>query len=259
MKIITEDAVYVQKNDIAFLTHTDIRIPSSIFMKVFGDGVVIIGNSNRWEFVKFEGKDEIEFFKQLDWIIDYNNVKNLNEEEFIKMGQLIVEEKNKIAKEYNEMSIEECQKNYNMVLQYEMLEHKMYSLRDILWFKKGQLEMDLPLIPDEKGFSFVGNDDYKYQIKSSIDPNKLLLFRKDGKPLTSEDVISPIFIQTGMSIAIMKKQEKDEFFGNYEVNKYLTDDNQYLVIEFKVKSHDFEQEEKSSKKLIKKIRTILKK
>ena len=35
MKIITDNAVYVQKNDIAYLNQTDLAIPASIFMKIF--------------------------------------------------------------------------------------------------------------------------------------------------------------------------------------------------------------------------------
>ena len=39
MKIITKNAVYIQKNDIAYLNHaTDLPIPASIFVKVFGNG-----------------------------------------------------------------------------------------------------------------------------------------------------------------------------------------------------------------------------
>lgn len=52
MKIVREDAIYVQKNDIAYLTHMEEAIPASIFTKVFGGGVVIIDDSNRYEFIK---------------------------------------------------------------------------------------------------------------------------------------------------------------------------------------------------------------
>ena len=48
MKIFRNDAVYVQKNDIAYLKNTDLSIPASIFMKVFGSGIVIIDDSNRY-------------------------------------------------------------------------------------------------------------------------------------------------------------------------------------------------------------------
>ena len=59
MKIITSEAIYVQKNDIGFLNQTDLAIPASIFLKVFGNGITIIDNSNRFEFVKFEEEREI--------------------------------------------------------------------------------------------------------------------------------------------------------------------------------------------------------
>ena len=222
MKIITEDAVYVQKKDIAFLTHKNIEIPESLFNKIFCDGVVV-GNTDSYKFYKFQDKEIVEFFKQLDWIIDYNDVKNINEEEFLQWEQKLIEEKNELENNHNESLLDDDIKIYDMILQHEKLQHKIYSLRDILLLKQGHLEMDLPLIPDDKGFSFTGNDECNYQIRSSIDPNKLLLYRKDGKPLSNSDRISPGFIQSGISIAIMKMQEKAEFFGDYEVSKYLTD------------------------------------
>ena len=149
MKIITENAVYVQKNDIAYLHHTDLPIPASIFMKVFGNGIVIIKDDNRYEFEKFEDPSEIEFFNGLDWIIDYNSVKDLSDDEIIEMGQSIAQAKNQIAEQFNSMSRDERKKNLGMVTQCELLDFKMYSLRDILWFKQGHLKMTLP--DKEKG------------------------------------------------------------------------------------------------------------
>ena len=149
MKIITENAVYVQKNDIAYLHHTDLPIPASIFMKVFGNGIVIINDDNRYEFEKFEDPSEIEFFNGLDWIIDYNSVKDLSDDEIIEMGQRIAKAKNQIAEQFNSMSKDERKKNLGMVTQCELLDFKMYSLRDILWFKQGHLKMTLP--DKEKG------------------------------------------------------------------------------------------------------------
>ncbi len=158
MKIITEKAVYVQKNDIAYLTHTDLPIPASIFMKVFGSGVVIIDDHNRYEFERFEEGDEIEFFKSLDWIVDYHSVKDLSDGEIIEIGQNIAQTKNQIAQKFNSMSGDEREKNFEMVTQCELLDFQMYSLRDILWFKQGHLKMTLPegidyptgVVPDGK-------------------------------------------------------------------------------------------------------------
>lgn len=152
MKIITENAVYVQKNDIAYLNRAELTIPASIFMKVFGNGIVIINDSNRYEFVKFESPEEIEFFKGIDWIIDYNEVKDLSEEETIALGQSIAEEKNNIAHRFNSMTPEEREYNEELVTQCELLDFKMYSLRDFLWFKQGHIKMKLPKeFEQEKG------------------------------------------------------------------------------------------------------------
>lgn len=144
MKIITNNVAYVQKNDIVCLNQTDLVIPASIFMKVFGNGIVIIDDSNRYEFVEFDAPEEIEFFKGIDWMIDYNEVKDLSEEEIIVLGQSIAEEKNNIAQRFNSMTPEERKENMNMVSQCELLDFKMYSLRDVLWFKQGHIKMELP-------------------------------------------------------------------------------------------------------------------
>lgn len=144
MKIITSEAVYVQKNDIGFLNQTDLSIPASIFLKVFGNGITIIDNSNRFEFVKFEEESEIEFFKNLDWIVDYDSVKDLDESQIIELGQAVAQQKNNIATQYNSMTNDEHRENEHMVFECERLDFKMYSLRDALWFKQGHLQFDLP-------------------------------------------------------------------------------------------------------------------
>lgn len=144
MKIITDNAIYVQKNDITYLNNTDLPIPASIYMKVFGNGIVIIDDSNRYDFEKFEDHNEIEFFKGLDWIIDYNSVKDLSDDEIREMAQNIAQERKQIAEKFNSMLEDERRKNLDMVTQCELLNFKIYSLRDILWFKQGNLQMTLP-------------------------------------------------------------------------------------------------------------------
>lgn len=126
------------------MNQTDLAVPASIFMKVFGNGMVIIDDSNRYEFVTFEAPEEIKFFKDIDWMINYNEVKDFSEEEIIALGQSIAEEKNNIAYRFNSMTPEERKENMDMVSQCELLDFKMYSLRDVLWFKQGHIKMELP-------------------------------------------------------------------------------------------------------------------
>lgn len=145
MKIITDKAVYVQKNDMAYLNQTDLPIPAAIYMKVFGRGITIIDNDNRYEFVKFTAPEEIEYFRSLDWLIDYNALKDLTEEELIAFGTEVGKEKKQRIDEFNAKPEKERKAQYGKALaSLDLFDYKMYSIRDLIMFKKGELEFALP-------------------------------------------------------------------------------------------------------------------
>lgn len=144
MKIITDTCAYIQRDDMTVLMKCNRPIPRTIYRAVFSEEINIIDDYNRYEFLEFTRPEEIIFFKEADWIVDYNEVKDLSEDEFIKLGQQIVEEKNNIAHKYNCMSSQEKNNNIAMVLQCELLDFKMYALRDVLCFKQGHIKMKLP-------------------------------------------------------------------------------------------------------------------
>lgn len=161
MKIIRKDAVYVQMNDLMFLNGTDIPIPDSIFLKIFGQGTVVVNNSNRYNFVKFEDESEIEYFKELDWIIDYDSVKELDKDEINQLVNQIVDKEQEIADKFNNLPENEKVDNFDMVARYEELEYKEYSLRSFVSFKQGKTSMELP---DNIEYP----TDYKPTIKNAI-------------------------------------------------------------------------------------------
>lgn len=143
MKIITNNKAYVQLNDISYLLRSTDLIPASIFEKCFLD-IFICTDQNRYEFMEFDTKEEIEFFKNLDYSVDYLELKDLTEEEIIQYGISLAERRNEIAKKYNAMSDSDKEKNLDMVTQCELLDFKILSVRDVLWFKQGHLKMYLP-------------------------------------------------------------------------------------------------------------------
>ena len=75
MKIITENSIFVQRNDITYLNQSNLEVPTSIF----GNGVSTTCNVNKYDFIEFKEKEEIDFFKNIDWLIDYNEVKDLSD------------------------------------------------------------------------------------------------------------------------------------------------------------------------------------
>jgi hypothetical protein len=139
-----KEKVYVQMNDITFLsTDIDIPIPASIFMKVF-TGVTIVNNSNRFEFVEFEEPEEVEFFRKLDWIIDYKHYIGFLDEELEAEVEKTIKASNEIVEKYNAMSEKERFKNQNMVQEHTCNNYKLLFLQEIYDLKHKKREMPFP-------------------------------------------------------------------------------------------------------------------
>lgn len=143
IKIIANDAIYVQKIDIAYLDASNLPIPASIFMKTVAKGMTINEN-NKYDFIRFDEASEIEYFKGLDCIIDCDVANGLSEEEIIEAMENVQKERLSIAREYNSMSIEERRLHPDMVRRCELLEIKYYSLGDLLLIKQRNIALKLP-------------------------------------------------------------------------------------------------------------------
>lgn len=146
MKIVTSNAVYVQKSDLACLNSTDLIIPATIYIKAFGSGTEIINEENQSEFVKFDEKSEIDYFKSIDWIVDYNKLKYLSGRDLFELICNTLKEEHEIAIKFNSMSHKEKRKNVQMIIDAGFLRCKYISLMDILWLKQGESSV---IIPDE--------------------------------------------------------------------------------------------------------------
>lgn len=168
MKIIANNVAYVQKKDIDYIKQSDLKIPEFIFFKVFSTNN--INENNEYEFVKFTKSNEIEYFKNLDWIIDYYQVKNLTEDDIIKLIEETAVQINKIADKFNKMNDHKKEKHLDMLIKCELLDYKMNSLRDALWFKQGHINMKLPVIFDYQ--SIYANVKEKKKILSIFDKKK---------------------------------------------------------------------------------------
>lgn len=175
MKITTKNAVYVQLNDIAFLESTDLPMLLSVYKKVYHEGYNFFDDSNRYDFVKYEGKEEMNFFDGMDWILDFDEVKDLDDEGLLQFGQSIADKIGEVATEYNSLikgsakkkkdkrnnHVDKRKRKRNteddpkskrireLSKKYELLEFKMYSVRDYLLYKQGYLPIFLPEDPSD--------------------------------------------------------------------------------------------------------------
>ena len=151
MKIITKNKVYVQYIDIAYLIKSKSykQAPDSISDKCFTE-LFVCNEYNKYNFVEFNRRDEIKFFDNLDYIIDYLEVKELSNEQIIQKVFEIGKEKNKLYNRFIYMSNRDKYLNIHILTEIELLEFKMESLMNIIALKNDKLKMNLPNTEQEK-------------------------------------------------------------------------------------------------------------
>ena len=150
MKIITDDKAYVQLNDLSVLMkfNEGKSIPGSVIDEVFSE-IFICTDETRYQFREFSKPEQIKFFKELDYSVNYLDYKDMSEEEIIKCGDAIAKEMNEVANKVNALVNAKKEAPEELYNKYEQLEFKLLSLRDILWFKQGHIKMQLPKIKTE--------------------------------------------------------------------------------------------------------------
>lgn len=112
-------------------------------MKVF-KGIVIVDDSNRFDFVRFDDEEEVKFFKEVDFILDYNKYKDMTDDQLENEWRKLVTKSNEIAKKWNEMSEDEREKNINLFQEYENLKYMMNFLKEIYAIKHNKMSMTFP-------------------------------------------------------------------------------------------------------------------
>jgi len=143
MKVFKNGKVYVQNEDLILILRSGELMPTSVLEKFYGNGPVIIVQDNMEDYVEFEETDQVEFFKRLDWIVDYDEVKNLSTEELEKLYDATKDEMVKIRNKYSDLSQnDDCYEKDS--IRYELLGNKLYSLSKIQYFKARKLELALP-------------------------------------------------------------------------------------------------------------------
>ena len=88
MKIFNEEkskrVVYVQRNDLAMLDASSLVVPGSCLI------TGLVDDSNRYDFVRFEDPRIVEFFKGIDWIVDYKAFRGKSDEFYADAYNLTV-------------------------------------------------------------------------------------------------------------------------------------------------------------------------
>jgi len=165
MKLFRNNRVYVQMNDVMFaMSHSD-SVPGVVVNQIF-KGIVIVTNDNKMDFVNFDDKTAINYFKSLDFIVNYDDYKDLSIEELDAKAEELIEKIGVVADKYNGLSEEKRAKHHDLVDEYEKLEYVINCLGEIKGIKLGTNHMD---IPEENTTS---KDDITVNTKSTVETNK---------------------------------------------------------------------------------------
>ena len=139
-----KEVVYVQLQDIMYLTYqTFIPKSSSIFSKVFTN-FSIVDDSNRFNFIRLTDEDEIKFFKEADFIINYDDYKFLTDEQIKKRIEELQNKVQQTVKNYHRMLFEEREENNFLFSQYRNFKYMIKILLEILDMSHGTRSMPFP-------------------------------------------------------------------------------------------------------------------
>ena len=132
MKIINEKMAYVQKGDIAVLKEIWDYVPVSIFERFIGNNSTIGNNKkNRLDFLIFTNEKEIEFFKNQEWIYDYEKFKNLNGEEIQRIYFDLMNKKELVEYAISKIPEEDVAKYPEIFKKRDMLNHMILELIEL--------------------------------------------------------------------------------------------------------------------------------
>ena len=144
MKIITDKAAYVQKNDLYYLDSTEVPKTRSIYLSVFNWGKTRLTKENQFDFYKYEEPEDIEYFKNIDWMVDYDEVKDCSCEELKRLVEAIKDEIENIADRFNNMKQKEKKKNEGLSMRCRLLAYKAHTLNEFIKYKTGKINFELP-------------------------------------------------------------------------------------------------------------------
>ena len=258
MKIFNKEngveKVYIQLDDLLVLFKTEQFIPISIFDKVFGKGI-IIDNSNRYEFLEFHKKEEVDFFKAIDWIVDGKklNKKDINEldsiykESIKEINCFLIDRNNSLLSEDD---------NY----EYELLKHKSNSIRNFFRTKYGNLKMPFPEVANSEGLIIDDSAKSGIILSESLNPNSIVMTKLTGEKFKGTDPINNHLINQALKIMKKRRKCRDESVFEYKTSYDISENLKSFIINYRKGKCETEIQEQivlnrnnKMKKLLKKL------
>ena len=111
------------------------------------NGIPIVTEFNEYDFIKVDMKKYIDFvntIKDIDWIIDIQELNIAHSRELLEIYKGYEIQRRLKIKRFKELTSSEKRKSYNMKKQYDFIEYKMKAIGDYLYYRLGQIKIEIP-------------------------------------------------------------------------------------------------------------------
>ncbi len=144
MKIIRNDIIYIQLEDINYIVSRNFKFPRNIVIRTIEQGYVAIDEINKYDFICYKDTDIVDYFKDLDVIVNYDELKELSVNELRNKCDSYLDQKDMLLDSFNEMALEEKIVNHSILEEVNNIEYKYYQTNKYLLFKCGYDSFNLP-------------------------------------------------------------------------------------------------------------------
>lgn len=138
-----KEVVFAQKKDVSYFITEGREIPLCILEVFYKDGVNPVDDDLR-EFLKIEREEAVRFFKEKDYIIDYEQYKDFTvrqvEREIKRVRKEIIKIEQKI-KNSTDDDIRQIAQKIETYFDKEQLKYELFLLKDL---KEGKTKINFP-------------------------------------------------------------------------------------------------------------------
>lgn len=138
-----KEVVFVQKKNILYFITEGREMPLGILEVFYKDGVNPVDDDLR-EFLKIEREEAVRFFKEKDYIIDYEQYKDFTvrqlERKIKRVGKEIIKIEQKIEKSTDD-DIRQIAQKVEAYYDKEYLRYELFLLKDL---KEGKTKINFP-------------------------------------------------------------------------------------------------------------------
>ncbi len=225
MKIISNDEVYIQGNDLERLLQNDKTFPVDMFY-VVTKGMSHVKSLTK--FIRVEGEEIKKHIRNSVLIPDFGELYSLTIEELEgKIKELKREEWDIICQEDTlgrPQTAEERIENYRTK---KNIDYLLSQLREVIAFKKGKSMLRYPNIPNPGHRVFAIGE---LRATLSLQDNKIICYPVKGKTL--DDIPSLAFEVAIDDLKYDMRDYKEE--AEFDIERIRTEDNKYEITTFEM-------------------------